>query len=291
MLYAISLRITYAYETPAATGQHALRLLPANIPGVQKLIAGHVHVTPRPSSRVEREDFFGVNVVDIAFREPHASTEFFMQARVEKLPQAEMEAPSTALADLPAELHACRALTPDSPLHFLSPSPRVAFNKEFSAYARNAMTGARTVEDAVHAIGFALHRDMTFDPQATTVETPAAEAFASRRGVCQDFSHIMIACLRGIGIPAAYVSGFLRTIPPPGQARLEGADAMHAWVRAWCGAERGWIEFDPTNAKPAGEDHIVIGYAQDYSGIAPVKGISRMTGKQTSTQAVDVVPM
>ena len=214
-----------------------------------------------------------------------------MQARVEKLPQTETETSSTTLADLPAELHAYRKLMPDSPLHFLSASPRVTFSEEFTAYGRNAMTGARTVEEAVHAVGYALHRDMTFDPEATTVETPAADAFANRRGVCQDLSHIMIACLRGIGIPAAYVSGFLRTIPPPGQARLEGADAMHAWVRAWCGAARGWIEFDPTNAKPAGEDHIVIGYAQDYSGIAPVKGISRMTGKQTSTQAVDVVPL
>jgi transglutaminase-like putative cysteine protease len=291
MLYTISLRISYTYETPAATGQHALRLLPANIPGLQKLIAGHVHVTPRPSSRLERKDFFGVNVVDIAFREPHASTDFFMQARVEKLPQRETETLSTALADLPAELHACRTLTLDSPLHFLSPSPRVTFSKEFSAFARNAIGGARTVEEAVHAVGYALHRGMTFDPEATTVETPAVDAFANRRGVCQDFSHIMIACLRGIGIPAAYVSGFLRTIPPPGQARLEGADAMHAWVRAWCGAARGWIEFDPTNARPAGEDHIVIGYAQDYSGIAPIKGMSRMTGKQTSAQAVDVVPL
>ena len=92
---------------------------------------------------------------------------------------------------------------------------------------------------------------MNFDPEATTVDTPPAEAFARRHGVCQDFAQVMIACLRGVGVPAGYVSGFLRTDPPPGQPRLEGADAMHAWVRAWCGWQAGWIEYDPTNADAA----------------------------------------
>ena len=132
---------------------------------------------------------------------------------------------------------------------------------------------------------------MKFDPKATTVDTPATEAFAKRHGVCQDFSHIMIACLRGIGIPAGYVSGFLRTLPPPGKPRLEGADAMHAWVRAWCGPEAGWIEFDPTNDKLAGEDHIVVAYGRDYSDVSPIKGTMRISGGQKSKQAVDVIPL
>jgi transglutaminase-like putative cysteine protease len=101
----------------------------------------------------------------------------------------------------------------------------------------------------------------------------------------------MISCLRGVGIPAGYVSGFLRTIPPEGKPRLEGADAMHAWVRAWCGEEMGWIEFDPTNAVLAGEDHIVIARARDYFDVAPVRGVTRSAGAHTSSQAVDVVPV
>ena len=123
------------------------------------------------------------------------------------------------------------------------------------------------------------------------METPMIEAFERREGVCQDFTHIMISCLRGIGIPAGYVSGYLRTIPPPGKERLEGADAMHAWVRAWCGNEMGWVEFDPTNNAMTGEDHIVIARARDYFDVAPVKGITRSAGEHTTSQAVDVVPV
>ena len=132
---------------------------------------------------------------------------------------------------------------------------------------------------------------MKFDPDATTVDTPPAEAFARRHGVCQDFAQVMIACLRGIGIPAGYVSGFLRTNPPPGKPRLEGADAMHAWVRAWCGWQTGWVEFDPTNAIPAGTDHIVAARGRDYGDVAPVKGILRIAGDQTTEHAVDVLPV
>jgi transglutaminase-like putative cysteine protease len=132
---------------------------------------------------------------------------------------------------------------------------------------------------------------MRFDAAATTVETPATEAFAARHGVCQDFTHIMIIALRSLGIPAGYVSGYLRTLPPPGQERLEGADAMHAWVSAWCGPGVGWVEYDPTNAVFAGTDHIVVAYGRDYADVAPVRGAMRTAGGQTSSQSVDVAPV
>jgi transglutaminase-like putative cysteine protease len=109
--------------------------------------------------------------------------------------------------------------------------------------------------------------------------------------VCQDFSHVLIMALRSLGIPAGYVSGFLRTIPPPGKERLEGADAMHAWVRVWCGEADGYIELDPTNDIPAGSDHIVVGYGRDYADVAPVIGVLKSYGNQKITQAVDVVPV
>jgi transglutaminase-like putative cysteine protease len=118
-----------------------------------------------------------------------------------------------------------------------------------------------------------------------------ADAFAARHGVCQDFSHIMIACLREIGVPAGYVSGFLRTEPPEGQPRLEGADAMHAWVAAWCGTQTGWVEFDPTNAIRVSSDHIVVARGRDYSDVAPVKGVLWTAGSQTTKQVVDVIPL
>ena len=151
--------------------------------------------------------------------------------------------------------------------------------------------GAGTACEAVLAVGRALHAEMRFDAEATEVDTTPREAFDARHGVCQDFTHVMIACLRGIGIPAGYVSGFLRTRPPPGKPRLEGADAMHAWVRAWCGREMGWIAYDPTNAMPEGEDHIVAARGRDYSDVAPVRGVTRSAGGHETTQAVDVIPL
>ncbi|WP_034007179.1 transglutaminase-like domain-containing protein, partial [Pseudomonas aeruginosa] len=123
------------------------------------------------------------------------------------------------------------------------------------------------------------------------VDTPVAEAFDMRAGVCQDFSHIMIAGLRGLGIPAGYVSGFLRTIPPAGKERLEGADATHAWVRVWCGLQLGWQEFDPTNAIPAGNDHITISHGRDYGDVSPISGVLKTSGAHEATQAVDVIPL
>ncbi len=175
-------------------------------------------------------------------------------------------------------------------MHFLGNSPRIDLLPVFSDYTRAIVTSDMTSIGAIEAIGLALHNDMRFDADATTVDTLPAEAFERRHGVCQDFSHIMISCLRTFGIPAGYVSGFLRTIPPQGEARLEGADAMHAWVRAWCGNEIGWIEYDPTNAVQVGLDHIVVARGRDYSDVAPVKGVLRTSGGQTSKQMVDVIP-
>ena len=136
-----------------------------------------------------------------------------------------------------------------------------------------------------------INNDFAYDTEATTVATHAYDAFRLKRGVCQDFSHVMIAGMRGLGVPAGYVSGFLRTIPPPGKERLEGADAMHAWVRVWCGREAGWLEFDPTNGMRAGDDHITVGYGRDYSDVAPIVGIVKIAGGQAAEQSVDVIPL
>ncbi len=132
--------------------------------------------------------------------------------------------------------------------------------------------------------------DFKYDTKATVVSTPLSEAFGKRRGVCQDFAHIMIAGLRGIGLPAAYISGYIRTIPPAGKKRLEGADAMHAWVSLWCGEARGWEGLDPTNAIMAGNDHIVLAKGRDYADISPVAGLILGSREQDVDVKVDVVP-
>jgi transglutaminase-like putative cysteine protease len=291
MIYDIGLTIAYEYDRPAVAGRHILRLLPADLPGVQRRITGLLTILPEPAERRPLIDFFGNSGVEVAFRAEHDEILFRVTARVERWAEAPALDISPSLPGLAAEITDYRGLDSEAPHHFLGPSPRVAPSPEMTLYARDAIVPGMTTLDAVRALGLALHRDMKFDPDATTVDTPPAEAFARRHGVCQDFAQVMIACLRGAGIPAGYVSGFLRTNPPPGKARLEGADAMHAWVRAWCGGQTGWVEFDPTNAIAAGTDHIVVARGRDYGDVAPVKGVLRIAGEQTTEHAVDVIPV
>ena len=292
MLYDIGLRISYSYQAPAAGGRHVLCMTPADMAG-QRAITSLLEVTPEPDERIARTDFFGNTMVEVAFRAPHSKVEFRLRARVDRrAPETPAEDTSTPLEALAEALAAVRSLGPDSPHHFLADSPRVRATPDFEAFALEQIDPeTMTTRAAVEAIGLAIDRAMTFEPGSTQVNTPPEEAFARRRGVCQDFTHIMIGCLRAIGIPAAYVSGFLRTNPPEGQARLEGADAMHAWVRAWCGPETGWIEYDPTNGVRISDHHIVVAYGRDYGDVAPVRGVLRTSGTQSSTQAVDVAPL
>lgn len=291
MKYQIKLRISHDYANPAAGGRHVVCVVPRNLEGLQRCAQAGLTITPRPHERVDWQDFFGNHLTEFAFRGSHAGVAVTLEAKVERTAPEPVLRPSAVLNDLPAELALCRELGPQSPLHFVQPSVRVPRDAAMTAFARAHLRPGMTAAQAVVAIGRALHRHMLFDATATTVDTPAAEAFANRRGVCQDFSHIMIACLRGIGVPAGYVSGYLRTRPPAGKPRLEGADAMHAWVRAWCGAQMGWTEFDPTNAIAAGADHITVAYGRDYSDLAPIKGSLRISGGQQSRQAVDVIPL
>lgn len=291
MLYDIKLSINYIFQAPAAGARQILHAMPLTIPGRQRLIAGNVDIDPAPAMRRERQDFFGNMLTEIAFTEPHSKVVIALKARVEVTGGAEPTTTSVDLPDLARALDAERDLGPRSPLHFLPASPYARPDAAIADWARTLARPDRPCGDIVAGLGLALHREMRFDADATTVDTPAAEAFAARHGVCQDFTHIMIIALRSLGIPAGYVSGYLRTLPPPGQERLEGADAMHAWVSAWCGPGVGWVEYDPTNAGFAGTDHIVVAYGRDYSDVAPVRGAMRTAGGQTSNQSVDVAPV
>lgn len=291
MLYDVSLTIDYAYAAASDRARNLLRLLPSDVDGVQRVRQRLLEVTPMPEERRDGVDFFGNAMSMVAWHHPIDALSLKLTAKIERFdpdPPLDLSPP---LADFARELHGVHTLGPDSPHHFTSASPLVSPAPEMAAYARDALNPDMTVMQAVEAVGRALYQDMEFDPDATDVNTPPEEAFANRHGVCQDFAHVMIAALRGIGIPSGYVSGFLRTFPPPGQPRLEGADAMHAWVRAWVGPETGWIEFDPTNDQYAGTDYITVGYGRDYGDVSPVRGVMRTSGGQESHQAVDVIPL
>jgi transglutaminase-like putative cysteine protease len=291
VIYDIKLKISYDYARAAMHARHVACLMPLDVIGVQRLVAGLLTIAPAPDESIDRKDFFGNHITEFAIRAPHKEISLSLQARVERYAPQPLPAQSTLLSALPRVLGASLDMGANSPLHFIAASARAPVEPEMAAFARGVTAASMSVAEAVSAVGTALHDYMTFDAKATTVDTPAAEAFRLRLGVCQDFSHIMIICLRGLGIPAGYVSGFLRTLPPPGKPRLEGADAMHAWVRAWCGPEIGWLEFDPTNNKRADTDHILVAYGRDYSDVAPIKGILRGSGRQKSHQAVDVIPL
>jgi len=291
MLYDISLNIIYEYDHPADSSRSIIRLSPADLPGEQRLVSSTLTIDPPPEEHRIQPDFFGNDSVQLVYLSAHKKITFSMEARVERPAGKQQPDNSPHLAALAAEIARHHSLDASAPHHFIGPTLRVPIDAATVQYARDLVTPEMTVCEAMVKIGEALNRDFKYDPEATTVETPMLEAFAGRRGVCQDFSHIMISCLRGLGIPAGYVSGFLRTIPPPGRERLTGADAMHAWVRAWCGETMGWLEYDPTNKTLASSDHVVIARGRDYADVAPVKGILRSYGAQTSKQTVDVVPV
>ncbi|WP_226551173.1 transglutaminase family protein [Celeribacter naphthalenivorans] len=294
MLYEISLTIDYSYDAASDRTRNILRLLPSNVAGVQQVRQRLLTILPRPDERRDGWDFFGNEMSMVAWHHPIDAISMQLTAQIERFEPASLFDLSPPLEELRAEILALKSLAPDAPHHFLAASPRVALSPKITDYGWDCLKDAGegvTALKAVEAVGRALNRDMSFDPEATDVDTPPEVAFENRHGVCQDFAHIMIAALRGIGIPAGYVSGFLRTFPPLGQPRLEGADAMHAWVRAWVGKQVGWIEFDPTNDQFAGTDYITIGHGRDYGDVAPVKGAVRSAGGHSTQQAVDVIPL
>jgi transglutaminase-like putative cysteine protease len=290
MLYDVRLALHYDYQGFVHGDRHLIRVAPVSIPGQQRIIAASLAIDPPPRTQESFVDFFGNQVTTIAYPGYHDRLDVRLTARVsvdEEGPRADL---SPDAAGLRRELAATHALDGTSPHHFVAPSPRIAMSDEITAYAAQSLQRASSVWGIAMDFCRVIQRDFIYDRTSTNVDTSPLDAFHLRTGVCQDFVHIMIAGLRGLGIPAAYVSGFLRTTPPEGQPRLEGADAMHAWVRVWCGRDLGWLGFDPTNAVLAGSDHITIGHGRDYSDISPIVGVLRTSGRHETQQAVDVIP-
>ena len=289
MLYDVRLELHYEYEGWVHGDRHHVRVMPITIDRVQRVIAASLSFDPKPDHELTFLDFFSNSITSIAYRDYHDHLDVRLSARVSV---EDIEKPadlSPTLDGLQAEIAGLLTLGPHSPHHFLSASPRVPLSRAITAYALESVARTNSVQAAALDYCLSIHRDFAYDKEATRVDTSPVEAFNLKRGVCQDFVHVMIAGLRGVGIPAAYVSGFLRTIPPKGKPRLEGADAMHAWARVWCGLHAGWIEFDPTNAMIAGPDHITIGHGRDYSDISPIVGVLRTSGSHEAKQSVDVV--
>ncbi len=290
MIYDLRHRTTYKYESPVTYARCVLRLSPPT-DAEQTVLKSAVTVTPTPSHKLERVGAFGERTLTVVIDKPHRALVVEAKSKID-VHRRPVAAPqdSPPWEAIREESFGTAGLGPDEPAVYLYPSSRAPLAQPLTDYARDCFPPGRPVVEAAAALMTRIRSDFKYDPKATEVSTPTLEAFNARHGVCQDFAHIMISGLRGLGLPAAYVSGYIRTIPPPGRPRLQGADATHAWVSLWCGAERGWIGFDPTNAILAGDDHIVLAVGRDYTDIAPIDGVILAPGAQTLKVEVDVIP-
>ena len=290
MIYAVRHRTTYSYGSQVGFARCVLRLTPRSS-ARQTVLASTLAVSPTPRHRVERIGPFAECTTTVEIDTPHKRLVIDAKAQIEVHDETPPNPePGPDWGDVREATLESRALGPEGPAAYLYPTARTRVVAEITDYVRKSFPARRPIVDAAAELMRRIHDDFAYDPEATHVRTPAAVAFEARRGVCQDFAHIMISGLRGLGLPAGYVSGYLRTIPPPGRARLEGADATHAWVGVWCGPGQGWIGFDPTNAVFARNDHIVLANGRDYADVAPIDGILLAPGKQDLDVEVDVIP-
>ncbi len=290
MIYDIRHVTRYEYGSTVTFSHCSLRLLPHDEPG-QKVLETKLSIDPSPRETIERACFFGNRVTSLTISTPHRRLTVEAKATVDIAREPPPEPQTTPLWEAVRD-HAfgSESLSPTSPTHFLFPSRFVPQFNPAADYAAESFLPGRPVLEAAMDLMHRMRNDFTYDPKATVVSTPLSEAFEKRSGVCQDFAHIMIAGLRGIGLPAAYVSGYIRTIPPAGKKRLEGADATHAWVTLWCGEDTGYIGLDPTNCLLVGNDHISLAWGRDYADISPVAGIILGASDQEIEVKVDVVP-
>ena len=290
MIYDVRHVTTYTYGSPVTFAQCTLRLLPSTGAG-QTVSAARLMVDPAPSSQFEHVSFFGVRTVLAQIAEPHTTLRIEARSTVEVHRDIiDPGRPGPAWEDVKEAGFAIRTLQPGSPAHFIYGSHRAGLSSAVTAYVGKSFGPGRPILAAARELIARIWREFRYDPDATRVSTPLIEAFERRHGVCQDYAHIMIAGLRGLGLPAAYISGYIRTVVPAGKPRLEGSDASHAWVGLWCGAQDGWIGFDPTNNMIAENDHVVLGWGRDYGDIAPLGGVLQGAGEQKVDVAVDVIP-
>jgi transglutaminase-like putative cysteine protease len=288
MIYDIRQVTTYRYASPVAYARHVLRLTPIDRMG-QRVHAAALDIEPIPVERREGHDFFGNRMTWVELDRPHDTLSVQVAARVAVKRDIALEAtpPWEAIRDA---AFASVDLSPNSPAHYLFSSRQVSLDPEIRAYAAESFAVGRPILDAAVDLMRRIKADFTYEIGATTASTTPPMSFALRRGVCQDFAHVMISGMRGLGLPAAYVSGYLRTGQPSDKDKLQGAGAMHAWVLVGCGEEVGWRGLDPTNGIFAGDDHVVLAIGRDYADVAPIDGVIFASGGQRLEVSVSVTP-
>jgi transglutaminase-like putative cysteine protease len=292
VIYAVTHRTTVKYASAVKLARLNVRLKPAPWPG-QQLLSYALSVDPLPWTIQEESGPWIVNRSRLTIRQP--LTRLVIESRFRMEVMAPMVDPAPGIGPTVAQVRDLalihRDLTAAGPASYLYGSPMAPPSGAIARWARAHFAPDTTVLAAGTALMQAIHAEFAYDPKATEADTLPGAAFAQKRGVCQDFAHVMIVAARAHGVPAAYVSGYLRTRPPPGKRRLVGADATHAWVALWCGEELGWIGFDPTNNCLVRTDHIFTAMGRDYADVAPIDGVFTGRDGQKIDVSVDVEPI
>jgi transglutaminase-like putative cysteine protease len=289
MRFTVRHSTIFSYTEPVPVCHNQVRLVP-RATASQTCYEHQLMIDPRPTIRTLRRDYFGNEVEYFAIQEAHEGLCVTSSSVVD------VTAPARGTGEIsPAWEEVAANVTTDlsadglAVYHMTLPSPRVVPSDALREYAAPSFAARRPIFDAVRDLTSRIHNDFPFDAKATTVHTPPEDLLTLRRGVCQDFAHLAIGCLRSLGLAARYVSGYVSTSPPPGRPRLMGADASHAWVSAYCGP-LGWIDFDPTNDTVVGDWHITIGWGRDYGDICPIQGVFVGGGQHSMKVGVDVMP-
>lgn len=285
MRYRLRHVTRYSYEEPVDLACHMLHLLPRPL-ARQSILSATLDSEPAAGRVCAARDHFGNEVRWLFLDRPHRQFRVTLRAEVEVHP---LPPPETGLS---WEEVAARLRPPTEEAwqtaEFVQPSPLVGAFAAAGAYAAPSFAPGRPVAAVLQDLAGRIHRDFAFRPGVTSVVTGVAQVLAGRAGVCQDFTHVMLAGLRAHGLAARYVSGYLRTRPAPGRPRRRGADQSHAWVEVWLGPGAGWLGIDPTNNLPAGEEHVVLGWGRDYGDISPLRGVLLGGGAHRLAVSVDL---
>ncbi|AQH04530.1 transglutaminase (plasmid) [Burkholderia sp. KK1] len=288
---AVTHRTTYRYSTPVEIAQHLATIRPLHCPW-QQVISHTERIEPVPSYVHSRVDAFGNDVLYFSLDAPHERLSMTSETTVRLTPRwHSLDADATPpWEDVAQRLRYCvgGSFHPES--EFCYASPNVSLDHELRDYALPSFDAGTPLVAGAIDLMHRIHADFEYRPSATAFDTPASRAFDLRHGVCQDFSQVMIGCLRALGLPARYVSGYLRNDPPPGHARLIGADASHAWVSVHC-PQSGWIDLDPTNDVLADLDHVTLATGRDYSDVSLLRGMILGGGAHHVDVAVNVLTL
>jgi len=287
MQYRVTHTTTYEYSEPVSLCQNVAHLTPREVPA-QHCVHSHRAIAPQPAVVCERVDYFGNPSTFFTVQEPHreliVSAGHLIALSPQPAPEPSRSPPWEEVRDrLPPD----RAPATLEAYQFVFGTRYTPPGPELTAYAQPFFTAGRPILEAVLDLTARIHRDFVYDPRATTVATPLNEVFAKRRGVCQDFAHLEIACLRSLGLAARYVSGYLGTNPSAGQRRLLGADATHAWVSVYC-PPSGWVDVDPTNDLVPFDKHLLLAWGRDFDDVSPIKGVILGGGQHAVRVAVGV---